>query len=75
MAPLTDLLDKEVEWTRSTLQEQSFQKLKAALCQASTLAYPDVARTFVVYFDAINVAMGATLFQEDTVTPCVQLCP
>ena len=46
-------------------QEQSFQKLKAALCQASTLAYPDVTRTFVVHLDACNVAMGATLSQED----------
>ena len=46
-------------------QEQSFQKLKAALCQASTLAYTDVARTFVVHLDAINVAIGATLSQED----------
>ena len=46
-------------------QKQYFQKLKAALCQASTLTYPDVARTFVVHLDAINVAMGATLSQED----------
>ena len=46
-------------------QEQSFQKLKAALCQASTLAYPDVSRTFVVHLDASNAAIGATLSQED----------
>ena len=65
VAPLTDLLKKEVEWIWSTPQEQSFQKLKAALCQASTLAYPDVSRTFVVHLDASNVAMGATLSQED----------
>ena len=65
VAPLTDLLEKEVEWTRSTLQEQSFQKLKAALCQASTWAYSDVSRTFVAYLDASNAAIGATLSQED----------
>ena len=48
-----------------TPQEQSFQKLKAALCQASTLEYPDATRTFVVHLDASNVAMGATLSQEE----------
>ena len=38
-------------------QEQSFQKLKAALCQASTLAYHDLTRTFVVHLDASNVEL------------------
>ena len=46
-------------------QEQSFQKLKTALCQASTLAYPDVSRTFVVHLDASNAAIGAMLYKED----------
>ena len=63
--PLTVLLNKEVEWIWSITQEQSFQKIKAALCQASTLAYPGVTLTFVVHLDASNVAMGATLSQED----------
>ena len=63
--PLTDLLENEVEWTWSTTQEQSFQKLKVALCQASTLAYSDVSRTFVVHLDTSNVAMSVTLPQKD----------
>ena len=58
-------MKKEVEWIWSTHQDQSFQKLKAALCQARTLSYPDVSRTFVVHLDASNVGMGATLSQED----------
>ena len=70
VAPLTDLLENEVEWTWSTPQELSFQKLKAALCQASTLAYHDITRTFVVHLDASNVAMGATLSQEDGLANC-----
>ena len=65
MAPLADLLKKEVECIWSTPQEQSFQKLKAALCQASTLAYSDVSRTFVVHLDTSHVAMSVTLPQND----------
>ena len=65
VAPLTDLLKKEVEQIWSSPQEQSFQKLKAALCQAGNLDYLDVFRTFVVHLDASNVAIGATLSQED----------
>ena len=61
MASVTDLFNKEVEWILNAQHEQSFQKLKSELCQASTLAYPDVCRTIVVQMDASNVAKGATL--------------
>ena len=65
VATPTDLLNKEVKWVCNTTQEQTFQKLKIALYHASTLAYPDVSRTFVVHLDASNVAIGATQSQYD----------
>ena len=71
VAPVTDLFNKEVEWILNAQQEQSFQKLKAALCQASTLTYLDVCRTIVVQMDASHVDNGATLSQEDAAG---QLC-
>ena len=55
MAPRNDLLNIEVEWIWNAQQEQSLQKLKSALRQASTLAYPDGSHTFVILLDASNV--------------------
>ena len=38
--------------------------LKEAITQAPTLCYPDLARRYIVYMDALDDACGAQLSQE-----------
>ncbi|KAE8217294.1 hypothetical protein CF319_g8588 [Tilletia indica] len=54
--------DKEIlDW--GTAQQQSFDRLKAAIAQPPTLAHPDPARPYVLYVDASKDAFAAILHQ------------
>jgi len=61
--PLTELLQKDTEWSWTEKQEESFQKLKEALTKAPLLQYPDFTQPFIVTTDASGYAIGAILSQ------------
>uniref|UniRef100_A0A8R1HY74 RNA-directed DNA polymerase n=1 Tax=Caenorhabditis japonica TaxID=281687 RepID=A0A8R1HY74_CAEJA len=69
-APLTPLTSKKVCWKWENEQEDAFQKLIQAVCQAPVLAQPNVdvalegKRPFMIYTDASRQGVGAVLAQE-----------
>ncbi len=58
-----DLCHVEFEWTEA--MSEAFGSLRDALCSASILAFPDMARPFIVATDASSYAVGAVLSQLD----------
>lgn len=64
--PLTELTGKRVSnkipWSAEA--ESAFKRLKAALCEAVTLATPDQNKPFWLYTDASAFAVGACLSQR-----------
>jgi hypothetical protein len=62
--PLNQLLrsDTPFVWTDST--DAAFKDLKEALTSTPVLAQPDFGRTFQLYTDASNTALGAVLEQD-----------
>ena len=50
------------EWTPT--DHTAFVMLKEAIIQAPILHYPDPARTYIVYTDALDDACGTQLSQE-----------
>ncbi|GMI77197.1 hypothetical protein HRI_001389000 [Hibiscus trionum] len=66
-APLTQLLQKSVqfEWTDS--RQRAFEKLKEALTQAPILIQPESGKDYVVYSDASYVGLGCVLMQDKRV--------
>uniref|UniRef100_A0A8R1DJ98 RNA-directed DNA polymerase n=1 Tax=Caenorhabditis japonica TaxID=281687 RepID=A0A8R1DJ98_CAEJA len=69
-APLTQLTSKKVCWKWENEQEDAFQKLIQAVCQAPVLAQPNVdvalegKRPFMIYTDASRQGVGAVFAQE-----------
>lgn len=61
--PLTSLLKKDVNFVWSSKQQDSFEKLKSALCLEPVLQYPDFTKTFYLTTDASNFAIGSVLSQ------------
>ena len=63
--PLTKLLRKTnpFEWTDT--QENAFATLKHDMMHSATLTYPDMDKVFLIHTDASDIAVGATLSQED----------
>jgi hypothetical protein len=59
--PLTDLLKKGAMFVWTSIQEQSFSALKAALTSAPVLALPDFSKPFVIEMDASGTGIGAML--------------
>ena len=62
---LTKLIGKnsKFQWNRD--QDNSFQDIKNALCQAPVLKLPSRIGKFIVHTDASGEAIGAVLEQED----------
>ena len=44
---------------------KSFEKIKRRLCAVPRLAHPDFEQPFVLYTDALKIAVGAVLLQRD----------
>ena len=65
VAPLSVLLRNDVEWTCGDAQQKALDTVIQRLAHSTTLAYPDVCKPFHVHTHASDVALGATLSQED----------
>ena len=65
VAPLTDLLRKDVDWYWNPAHEKAFQNLKQSLLESVVLTFPDRYKPYIVHTDTSDVALGATLSQED----------
>lgn len=65
VAPLTNLLRKDVKFEWSSLCQQAFEQVKRLLCAAPVLAAPRLNRPFQLYVDASHVGAGAVLTQTD----------
>ncbi len=63
IVPLQELLKKSVHFRWDDEQEDSFIKLKEALCKAPLLAYLNPDLTYVMDTNANNLAIGAVLSQ------------
>ena len=63
--PLTQLTKKNTRFAWSTEAQEAFEILKECLTQAPILAYPDVSRSYKLYTDASNYAIGGILTQEN----------
>lgn len=63
--PLTTLLKTEQPFIWTNKQQEAFDKLKKALAEEVTLAFPDFEQMFYVTTDASNVAIGAMLSQGE----------
>ena len=64
VSPLSAILRKDVEWVRGDAQQKAFDTVIQRLVHSTTLAYPDIRKTFRVHRDASDVALSATLSQE-----------
>ena len=62
-APLTELLKKD-SFTWTSVADDSFTALKAAMISAHVLQLPDFSRTFCVETDASDFGIGAVLLQD-----------
>lgn len=54
-----------MEWKWTERHSAAVQELKDALCEAIVLYMPDFEKPFVVYTDASDVGLAASLYQED----------
>ena len=61
--PMVQLLRKDLQFNWTNEQERSFVALKESLTQAPILLFPDYAKTFYLYTDASNIALGSILSQ------------
>ncbi|GMJ03684.1 hypothetical protein HRI_004037600 [Hibiscus trionum] len=66
-APLTQLLQKSVQFEWLDARKRAFEKLKEALTQAPVLIQPESGKDYVVYSDASYVGLGCVLMQDKRV--------
>ena len=62
--PLTLLTHHKDKFECTPTHHTAFMTLKEAIIQAPILCYPDLARRYIVYTDALDDACGAHLSQE-----------
>ena len=62
--PLTDMLRKDSLFIWTSLQQSTFDVLKAALCAALVLDLPDFSQPFHIETDASGTGVGAVLLQN-----------
>lgn len=70
VAPLTNLLRKDVKFVWSSLCQQAFDQVKSLLCDAPVLAAPCLQKPFELFVDASGVGAGAVLTQRDQLGIC-----
>ena len=63
--PLSNLLNKDVEWCWTKTEHEAFTAVKESLLHAPILALPDPDRPFSVVCDASDFAIGSALLQTD----------
>ena len=63
--PLYNLLKKDTPYNWDNLCQNIFESLKQTLTSDVVLAHPDYEKTFHVFTDASNIAVGAVLMQQD----------
>ncbi|CAG8785959.1 5295_t:CDS:2, partial [Racocetra persica] len=63
--PLHLLLKKDIKYLWSSKQETAFQALKEKLTTAPILAYPNFSQEFLLFTDALGIALGTILSQRD----------
>ena len=62
--PLTQLLKKDVIFNWDAFCDESFNKLKSALCSPPILTRPNFSKQFTITCDASDITIGAVLSQE-----------
>ncbi len=65
--PLTHLLKKNVAFIWSEKEQNAFDLLKTALCQAAVLAFPNFEKDFILYTNASGFGIGDVFMQKDSV--------
>jgi hypothetical protein len=63
VANLACLLRKDIPWRWTEQQQGAFEGLKTALTSGQVLVAPDFTKPFIVYTDASDFAIGASLHQ------------
>jgi transposase InsO family protein len=64
--PLTNLTADDVKWKWTPEEQDAFQVLKDALCEAPILAHADPAKQYVIQTDASAFAIGGFLAQNQS---------
>ncbi|CAG8485674.1 20488_t:CDS:1 [Gigaspora rosea] len=64
-ASLNLLLKKGENYIWTSLQQEAFQSLKEKLTSAPVLAYPNFDQEFLLFTNALGIAISAILSQKD----------
>ena len=64
-SPLVELTKKMAKFIWGSKQKEAFETLKALLCNAPILAYPQLDKQFILQTDASDLGLGAVLTQKD----------
>ncbi|KAK3106890.1 hypothetical protein FSP39_002127 [Pinctada imbricata] len=65
VGPLTNLLQKRVNFAWTNDCDESFKKIKCVLMKSPVLSAPNFDKQFKLTVDASDVGIGAALFQEN----------